>query len=287
MQALGPSPSCSYRTWQPSLSGRTPLNGAGVGRAGRRQGGGECGGGSRSGGRAWPVCHGLPPRLSGAGGNRGGRDDEEFGELPTKFELSQRPDKQKPLVKVRLSVHYRVHSRQILCIGGSQIPMGWSFLSIAKVPMTWNAGDIWTCEVRLGPGCAPWPGLGDAYANAVTDGLCDAQTQGNAHITYARCLLQVELQAGQRIEHKYVILEEQVSAPSRLTDVAAERACAAASHIVRTGTCLLWCCVRWQTPAFLIHSVSLWHDARGVQGRSMGCLRSGCGGWELGFTWVG
>ena len=78
-------------------------------------------------------------------------DDEEDAypaEFPTKFELMQRPDKQKPLVKVRLSVHYRVHSRQMLCIGGSQIPFGWSFLSIAKVPMTWNTGDIWTCEVR-------------------------------------------------------------------------------------------------------------------------------------------
>lgn len=50
-------------------------------------------------------------------------------------------------VRVRLSVHYRVHSRQMLCIGGSLIPFGWSFLSIAKVPMTWNSGDVWTCEV--------------------------------------------------------------------------------------------------------------------------------------------
>lgn len=58
------------------------------------------------------------------------------------------PEKQKPLVRVQLSVHYRVHSRQMLCVGGSQIPFGWSFLSIAKVPMTWNQGDIWTCEVR-------------------------------------------------------------------------------------------------------------------------------------------
>lgn len=57
-------------------------------------------------------------------------------------------EKQKPLVRVQLSVHYRVHSRQMLCVGGSQIPFGWSFLSIAKVPMTWNQGDIWTCEVR-------------------------------------------------------------------------------------------------------------------------------------------
>jgi hypothetical protein len=77
-----------------------------------------------------------------------GDDDDYPVEFPTKFELMQRPDKQKPLVRVRLTVHYRVHSRQILCIGGSQIPMGWSFLSIAKVPMTWNSGDIWTCEVR-------------------------------------------------------------------------------------------------------------------------------------------
>ena len=45
-------------------------------------------------------------------------------------------------------MHYRVHSRQMLCIGGSQIPFGWSFLSIAKVPMTWSEGDIWTAEVR-------------------------------------------------------------------------------------------------------------------------------------------
>jgi hypothetical protein len=58
-----------------------------------------------------------------------------------------KPEKEKPLVRVQLSVHYRVHSRQILCIGGSQIPFGWSFLSIAKVPMTWNRGDVWTCEV--------------------------------------------------------------------------------------------------------------------------------------------
>ena len=36
----------------------------------------------------------------------------------------------------------------MLCIGGSQIPFGWSFLSIAKVPMTWSDGDIWTAEAR-------------------------------------------------------------------------------------------------------------------------------------------
>ncbi|KAJ9517787.1 hypothetical protein QJQ45_004092 [Haematococcus lacustris] len=86
------------------------------------------------------------------------RDDDDYPlEVPTRFELMQRPDKLKPSVRVRLSVHYRVHSRQMLCIGGSQIPLGWSFLSIAKV----------------------------------------------------------ELQAGQRIEYKYVILEEQVGSNPR------------------------------------------------------------------------
>lgn len=62
-----------------------------------------------------------------------------------------------------LQLHYRVHSRQILCIGGSHIPLGWSFLSIAKVPMTWNAGDIWTCEVREPD---PHPRLSTSPSNA-------------------------------------------------------------------------------------------------------------------------
>ena len=55
-------------------------------------------------------------------------------------------------------MHYRVHSRQMLCIGGSQIPFGWSFLSIAKVPMTWSDGDIWTADVRPEP-CLAGPPL--------------------------------------------------------------------------------------------------------------------------------
>ncbi|KAK9847482.1 hypothetical protein WJX84_005381 [Apatococcus fuscideae] len=37
----------------------------------------------------------------------------------------------------------------MLCIGGSQIPFGWSFLSISKLPMIWNEGDVWTAEVDL------------------------------------------------------------------------------------------------------------------------------------------
>lgn len=59
------------------------------------------------------------------------------------------PTSQEPpvLVKVRFSVHYRVHSRQMLFVGGSEMPFGWSFLSIARVPMIWSPGDIWTAEV--------------------------------------------------------------------------------------------------------------------------------------------
>lgn len=71
----------------------------------------------------------------------------EVIQFPKRSESEAGPKKDPPLVRVRLSVNYRVHSRQILCIGGSQIPFGWSFLSIAKVPMVWNQGDIWTAEV--------------------------------------------------------------------------------------------------------------------------------------------
>lgn len=72
----------------------------------------------------------------------------EIIEFPQRSGNEPEPKKDTPLVRVRLSVHYRVHSRQMLCIGGSQIPFGWSFLSIAKVPMVWNQGDVWTAEVR-------------------------------------------------------------------------------------------------------------------------------------------
>lgn len=51
-----------------------------------------------------------------------------------------------PSVRVRLSLHYRVHSRQILCVGGNELPLGWSFLSIARVPMRWTPGDVWVWE---------------------------------------------------------------------------------------------------------------------------------------------
>lgn len=62
------------------------------------------------------------------------------------------PKRTPPLVRVRLSVDYRVHSRQMLCVGGSHVPFGWSFLSIAKVPMSWNPEDIWAVEVELPAG---------------------------------------------------------------------------------------------------------------------------------------
>lgn len=57
-----------------------------------------------------------------------------------------------PLVRVRLSVEYRVHSRQMLCVGGSAIPLGWSFLSIAKVPMAWQPTDLWMVDIELPAG---------------------------------------------------------------------------------------------------------------------------------------
>lgn len=66
----------------------------------------------------------------------------------------------KRTVLVRFSVPFRCHSRQMLCVGGSQYPFGWSFVSIAKAPMTWNPRDIWTAEVSLAlspcspPACA-------------------------------------------------------------------------------------------------------------------------------------
>ncbi|DBA84831.1 TPA: hypothetical protein ACH3X1_005862 [Trebouxia sp. C0004] len=73
----------------------------------------------------------------------------EVVQFPKRSESEADTKKDPPLVRIRLSVNYRVHSRQMLCIGGSQIPFGWSFLSIAKVPMVWNQGDIWTAEVEL------------------------------------------------------------------------------------------------------------------------------------------
>ena len=134
---LSDAPSCSGRGRGQGTSLSSPRQHCHLSHGGRRHG--------------WFVQRRSSIVLVGslAGNNGGGyrrRDDDDHSELPTRYELSQRPDKQKPTVRVKLSVHYRVHSRQILCIGGSQIPLGWSFLSIAKVPMTWTPGDVWTCE---------------------------------------------------------------------------------------------------------------------------------------------
>ncbi|KAK9806446.1 hypothetical protein WJX73_007867 [Symbiochloris irregularis] len=72
-----------------------------------------------------------------------------FLEFPSRSQDPGDKGKDPELVRVRLTVPYRVHSRQMLCIGGSQIPFGWSFLSIAKVPMIWTEGDIWQAEFEL------------------------------------------------------------------------------------------------------------------------------------------
>lgn len=43
-------------------------------------------------------------------------------------------------------------SRQMLCVGGSHYPLGWSFLSIARVPCGWAPGDVWTADALLPAG---------------------------------------------------------------------------------------------------------------------------------------
>ena len=99
-----------------------------------------------------PSDRPADPGTSGSSGRPAGQ--AEVIEFPQRSGNETDPKKDAPLIRVRLSVHYRVHSRQMLCIGGSQIPFGWSFLSIAKVPMAWNQGDVWTAEVieRVAPG---------------------------------------------------------------------------------------------------------------------------------------
>jgi len=75
----------------------------------------------------------------------------KFGVVPNRSVSSL--DLEEPrMVRVRLSVDYRVHSRQMLCVGGSAIPLGWSFLSIAKVPMSWEPQDRWVVEFELAAG---------------------------------------------------------------------------------------------------------------------------------------
>ena len=71
---------------------------------------------------------------------------------------------------------------------------GWSFLSIAKVPMTWTEGDLWTTEVRCGT-------LLNFHETSVA---CKSV------LNIAMQCMQVELPANIKVEYKYVILEEQV-----------------------------------------------------------------------------
>lgn len=89
-----------------------------------------------------------PPMASG-----GQQQNVEFPKLLARqiFRYDANSEDEKPVVKVRLTVEYKCHSRQMLCIGGSNIPFGWSFLSIAKVPMSWTEGHFWVTEVRPAP----------------------------------------------------------------------------------------------------------------------------------------
>ena len=68
-------------------------------------------------------------------------------------------------------------------------------MSIAQVPMTWNPGDVWSVEVRpeclLLRACSP--------------------SGKQQDVIRARVHVQVDLQPGERVQYKYVILEEQVS----------------------------------------------------------------------------
>lgn len=115
--------------------------------------------------RAKAVSHlslELNPPLASSIFDRGGELGDSIpstsGRSPSETSYVQFPSRHKsepgsnqktPTVRVKLNVQYRVHSRQMLCIGGSQLPFGWSFLSIAKVPLAWNPGDTWTTEVDL------------------------------------------------------------------------------------------------------------------------------------------
>ena len=102
----------------------------------------------------WPhanACRQEPAPLAALGSSAEEAEPQTRPSDGTSGVFSRRqpeePAAEAPLVRVRLVVNYRVHSRQMLCIGGSQIPFGWSFLSIAKVPMVWTEGDLWVTEV--------------------------------------------------------------------------------------------------------------------------------------------
>ena len=127
-------------------------------------------------------------RSSSGAGTQTSTSGREFLDFPAREGAQGRG--QPPLIRVRLAVPYRVHSRQMLCIGGSQIPFGWSFLSIAKVPMSWHPDDVWVAEVS-------------SSSQRLPSRLPGEQACQSAAV-------QIELPPKSRIEYKYVILEEQV-----------------------------------------------------------------------------
>lgn len=83
--------------------------------------------------------------ITSAAGGGGSQDNVPEIQKPETVE-NRTPQ---PMIKIRFCVPFRCHSRQMLCLGGSQFPFGWSFVSIAKLPMTWNPNDLWTAEVYL------------------------------------------------------------------------------------------------------------------------------------------
>lgn len=107
---------------------------------------------------SFELCPLLASSLFARGGELNESAPSTSGRPPTDVPYVQFPVRQNAepstgqrphMVRVRLHVQYRVHSRQVLCIGGSQLPFGWSFLSIAKFPLAWNPGDMWSTEVSL------------------------------------------------------------------------------------------------------------------------------------------
>lgn len=100
-------------------------------------------------------------------------------------------------VSCRLSVKCRVPMKQILCVGGGSLPFGWAFTSIAAVPMTWNPGDIWTLDVR----------------SHLPLFFCVAVLRCSTPGDDSLACTQVDLEVGEKITYKYVILEEQVRVP--------------------------------------------------------------------------
>eukprot|EP00216_Chloropicon_sp_CCMP2111_P001608 CAMPEP_0198237888 /NCGR_PEP_ID=MMETSP1446-20131203/3655_1 /TAXON_ID=1461542 ORGANISM="Unidentified sp, Strain CCMP2111" /NCGR_SAMPLE_ID=MMETSP1446 /ASSEMBLY_ACC=CAM_ASM_001112 /LENGTH=285 /DNA_ID=CAMNT_0043920167 /DNA_START=274 /DNA_END=1131 /DNA_ORIENTATION=+ len=165
--ASSPSPSCS-----PHCNGYPGLNRCNVprGRAMRRfvshnlcaSVHSKCSTSNSKSGQL-PLVHTLDKRryssLSYCKGHNSFEDQSSSVEAgtgwPETFKKISRPDlfrsdsASRHSVRVKFSVQYRCHSRQMLAIAGSMAPLGWSFLSIARNPLTWNKGDVWTVELNL------------------------------------------------------------------------------------------------------------------------------------------